>query len=331
MDIKSLINANYRDVSSVLSKKANWMEMDFLDKKTLNYTRPHSEECFNPLGIDSFLFHFKKKDWFNFFPSLFVRDGLLSILHFFYVHPKPDGIKTILILPDTAGSFIPSEWQEQCLLYKIQTHPLKEEVNRSELYLTTTVAAELYNDSNLKQQLDLAQKSQMSLKGLFFRHEPLGEEAVDTNDNRDFEFFNYLKNTIENNLELLDWRSLKSKDLSKVSFLELNENNYWYNDSAVTHHFLSNGASSFDHRYKAETFNEDDCVRISKYHYYKFKTISKEQKKNAESCWKYINEIPSHVFKEEALLDRKAQDYKEIFLCTPEFKSLAKDLINESF
>jgi len=331
MDIKSLINANYRDVSSVLSKKANWMEIDFLDKKTLNYTRPHSEECFNPLGIDSFLFHFKKKDWFNFFPSLLVRDGLLSILHFFYVHPHPDGIKTILILPESAGGIVPTSWQEQCLLYKIQTHPLDKEIKRSELYLTTTVASELYSDSYLKEQLSLAKKCNLKLKGLFFRHEPLGEEAVDTNDNRDFEFFNSLQDAIGSKIELLDWRSLKSSDLSKASFLELNHNNFWYNDSAVTHHFLSNGADSIDQRYKAETFNQDDCVRISKYHYYKFVNISKEQIKTAESCWKHINEIPSHVFEGEALLDRKARDYKEIFLCTPEFKSLAKDLINESF
>ncbi len=331
MNIKSLINESYRDVSSVLSKKSNWMEMDFLDKKTLNYTRPHSEECFNPLGLDSFLFHFKKKDWFNFFPSLLVRDGLLSILHFFYLHQNPNGIKTILILPESAGNLVPKEWQEQCLLYEIKTHPIHEKVNRSELYLTTTVASELYSDSFLNEQLIQAQKSNLDLKGLFFRHEPLGEEAVDTNDNRDFEFFSSLQEVLSRKIELVDWRTIKSSDLSKSSFIELNQNNYWYNDSAVTHHLLGSGANSIGDRYTEEKFDDNDCLRISKYHFYKFRSLSSAQKEKGIKSWNHVNQIPAHVFKGEAFLDRKAQDYKEIFLCTKEFKSLAKDLINESF
>lgn len=328
LSIKEIVSKNMSDHSSVLAKKANWMEMDFLDKKMLNYTRPHSEGFYNPLGLDSFLYHFKKIEWFNFFPTLLVKDGLLSILHFFWRFQAPGKIKTRLILPKEAAVLVPTAWQDQCLFYEIGRHPV-EEIKCNKLFLTTLVTPELYTKETLREKLAMAKNSSLPIAGLFFRHEPLGEEAVDTNENWDFKFFSELTALLDGEFELCDWKSVRGSDLSHASFLELNDNSYWYNDSTVAHSFLSQGAVPLGTIYPIMEFSEDECLRISRYHFYKFSELTKEQRDTGANCWKEISSLPHHIFAGECSLDRKVQDYKKIFLCTPEFKSMALDMVKK--
>ena len=330
LNISSIIERNYNDFSSVLAKKSNWMEMDFLDKKILSYTRPHSEDTYNPFRMSTFLYHFKKTEWFNFFPILMIRDGHLSILHFFYNHPEPKDINTIFILPYSARNIIPPAWQDQCLIYQIKRDDDYVLDKAKNLYLTTSVSSDLYELEYIEKCLQLASKKALPLYGLFFRHEAFGEESIDTNDNHDYTFLNKLNSLTNQTIELVDWKKTQNSDLSHSSFMNLNQNNFWYNDSSVSHLFLSQGAKPLNNKtYPFEKYNKETDIKISQYHFYHLEQVSRSARAEGARCWEYIEGIPSHVFPDEKLLDRKAQDFKKIFICSKEFKSLSLDLVRE--
>lgn len=330
LDIKSIIHGQYEDYSAVLAQKSNWMDLDFLDRKLLTFTRPFSETFYNPLGLASFLFHFKNVEWFNFFPVLFVRDGLISILHFFYEHPTPNGITTTLILPQSAKNFVPAAWQGQCCFYSIKRHnPIDKPVVEN-IYISTMVNSELYTLEDLEKRLKLVAKLNLPVKGLFTRHQPLGEEKIINHDNHDFEFFKLVNDILGDKLELINYLTFEQRDLSRSSFLELNQFDSWYNDNIIVHRLLAQGAvPAVKEQYSVEKFNIDDSIRISKYHYYKLFSLDSESKKKGKECWEFINKLPSHIFENEKELDRKAQDFHQVFLCTPEFHSLTNYLVKK--
>ena len=328
LDIKDIIHGSFDDYSAILAQKSNWMDLDFLDRKLLTYTRPYSETFYNPTGLATFLYHFKKKEWFNFFPILCSRDGLISILHFFYNHPTPEGISTTLILPVSAKNLIPTAWQDQCLFYGIRRHKTEEKIKPESIYISTMVNSDLYSMENIQAKLDLIKKSGLPVKAMFLRHQPLGEETIVTHDNHDFEFFKQVEKTLGDKLTLIDYRGFENADLSRSQFMELNQYNTWYNDSIFTHELLAQGSTPLlNDQYGEEKFDEDSCIRISKYHFYKISKIESKNKKDGAECWDFVNSIPSHVFEGEKDLDRKSQHYHEVFLCTPEFKSLTKNLV----
>jgi hypothetical protein len=329
--IQTLINSSYSDYWNLIATQAKWMDHDYLDRKLTHYAAPHSTPYYSPMGLNTHLYHFKDLNWLNFFPALFIRDGLISILHFFYMNPYPNDISTVLIIPKGSDFLVPSAWQEQCITYSMHTYLNGNIEDTDDLYLISTVNKLLFTPGDLERKIksiqQIPQSKEKNIKGLFFRNTPLGEENTFFQDGHDYDFFKTIHEQFNNEIKVINWEQVKSTSLIRSSFVELNKFDSLYSDSSVSHHFLRNGSISLDCKYPHKEFNHDSCLRLSKFHFFEFKEIKNSSKEKSEKVWKAIRNLSPVVLSGEKNIDRSLREFSQVHLCSKEFESMAKDII----
>jgi len=321
ISIEEIINRDYSEQSELVVKKEKWMQPDYLDKKYLHFGRPHSEDYFNPAGTPFFLIHFKELSWLNLFPAIFVRDGLVSIAHFFFKFPKPEGINSILLLPKEAEGLIPKSWLSTCLLYELKRFKNTSSSSLETIYITGSINENNYNINEIENDLKNLKKTHShNFKALLFDNIQLGKEYTPNTNHHNVKFYNMLFRVFGESLEFVNWEESKEASFSETAFFEINQNKLNNSDSFVTFNFLSGGSTPLNEdRYLESTFSKNS-LRVSKYHFLEFS--HPEESKKSLKLWDEINSLREHVLSGEKQLTRTYKNFEKVHLCTPEFESI---------
>lgn len=321
INIEEVINKDYSEHSELLNKKDNWMQPDYLDKKYLHYSQPHTEDYYNPAGIPFFLVHFKELSWLNLFPTIFVRDGLVSIAHFFFKFPNPLGVSSVLLLPVEAQDLIPSAWRENCLLYDIKRYKEMLSDEFDTIYITGSVCENSYDFKKIEHKLrDLKKKYSNKFTSLLFDNIQLGREYTPDTNHHNVKFYRMLFNIFGDDLELKNWVESKEANYNNSAFFEINDNKINNSDSFVAFNFISGGSLPLNEdRYLEGDFTKN-CLRVSKYHFLSFSHPKESEK--SKKLWKEIDSLRDHVLAGEKHLSRTYKNFEKVHLCTPEFESI---------
>jgi len=322
-----LIHRDYQEYTELINNKKKWLEPDYLDKQYTHYSQPHTQEYHNPIGAPLFLVTIKKLEWLNMFPLIFVRDGITSIAHFFYKHPTPKNIISTLAIPKEAESVIPEAWIDHCITYSTKRFKRDDIAPRDNIVLVSSISENLYCLKELKEKFcEIKNKFRLPVSAIVFDNIKLGEEFRMDYNLHNADFYRTLFEIFGSDFTINNWFSSKDVDYSNSYFYETHKNNLNFSDSFVTHLFLSQGAQPLNNRYIEDDF-EDNCKRISRYHFLKFEvaTLNKESNK----LWSFIKTSEDLLLSGEKLLNRSMQDFEKISLCTPEFENIIKDYIND--
>jgi hypothetical protein len=322
LDIKSILSRDYSEYSELVSKQNNWMNPDYLDKKYLHFSRPHSEPYYNPLGVPFHLVHIKELSWLNLFPTILARDGLISIAHFFFRFPLPVNIDSTLLLPKEAQAIIPKAWLSNTLLYKIRTDKEQQEKDFNTIYITGSINEQNYNLENLKSNLaELKRKyPKKNYKALVFDNIQLGKEYVSDSNHHNISFYNTLFEIFGSEIKFVNWQDSKENNFENCAFYEIEQTKVHYSDSFVSFNFLSKGTINLNSDRYSPLDKSDNTIRISKYHY--LELSHPESSKESDQIWSEIELLKDCVLTEEKNLNRTHKDFSKVWLCTQEFESI---------
>ncbi|OUR93622.1 hypothetical protein A9Q84_19325 [Halobacteriovorax marinus] len=321
INIEEVINRDYSEHAELLNKKDSWMQPDYLDKKYLHYSQPHTEDYFTPAGVPFYLVHFKELSWLNLFPTIFVRDGLTSIAHFFFKYPTPNGVETTLILPIEAEELIPAAWLENCLLCDIKRYKDANLGKVETIYITGSICENTYNFKEVEKELrELKKNHQQKFKALLFDNIQLGNEYTPNSKQHNVHFYKMLFNIFGDDIEVLNWGESKEANYSNSAFFEINQNKLNFSDSFVTFNFISGGSLPLNSDRYLESDFTNNSLRVSKYHFLEFSHPTASPK--SEELWSEIETLKSYVLTGEEHLVRTHKNFELVHLCTPEFESL---------
>ena len=323
INIEKLIKYDFSQHSELQNKKNSWIEPDYLDKKLLHYTRPHSDEYHTSFGVPFYLFHIKKLEWLNLFPAFFIRDGLISIAHFFYRFPMPKGINSVLILPKEAEALIPESWINNCLIYETYSYKRERKNKITTTYITGSVAKRNYELSSIINKLKEIKTE--SIKALLFDNVELGKEFVTDSNFHNLELYKELFKVFGNRISFQNWNETKDSNLNNSDFFEIEENKLNHSDSFVSFTFLSGGSTPVNKDRFFEADFDKSCVRLSKYHFIKLSKAEGSEK--SKNLWLDITKLKDFVLHGEKNIVRTYNNFTKVHLCTSEFESIIENAI----
>ena len=82
---------------------------------------PSSEDFFHPWN-PVFGSVFRTTNQLKAYPALLLKDGALSLVDFFFRFPNPTVETPTIIVHADLAFLVPDSWQQQCFLYRLETH-----------------------------------------------------------------------------------------------------------------------------------------------------------------------------------------------------------------
>lgn len=222
---------------------------------TFRYFKPHSQPYYSVLR-PVFLNQLSGTETFSCFSPLLVRDGLLSLAYFFHRYPSPPvgDDDTLFIVNHRFAPFVPLAWKGHTTYYSLTSTPTGQRepfAQKNDVYLILTPIDER------QCSLDFLRGRLRALREFFGARIPEMRFHVvtllTTTMARDFQdvevksqyFFKCAMEIREHlgaNIAAVSWDELQGKNIQGSCFLDLNEHDFYYSDSFVTHHLLSHGA-----------------------------------------------------------------------------------------
>ena len=238
---------NSADLYSQFNSSKLWIKDSELLKKTMSWLGFHAESYFSPLR-GCFLFELDSMQSLDYFSPLHARDGVLTLLQFFFKNPKPLTSKTLLLVHERLENLIPDQWQSNCLVYKKspKNPPFKTTAKKRLIIMNSALGANHCSASFARTAIEnfkeLAGEIESFTLVNFMSKNNLEKDALETLSKEQLEVFVQLTNQFGDKVEILTPQELYAEDLSNSKYFDLNEFNYFYSDSAFEDLVLCRGA-----------------------------------------------------------------------------------------
>jgi hypothetical protein len=232
------------ELSSLFKNSQLWSLNSEQGRQMLRILGKHSHDFFSPLRT-LFLFEIKSLEALSYFSPVLVRDGALTLLHFFYKYPEPTNPQGLILVHHRLRNLIPHSWRPHFLTYDItstESSPVSQLLLIPSMfgprqcrpkYVSETITAAL--KITAKGQYDITccpiaaqnQEDYLTLDRLTAHYSELMIEIC---------------NNSRRPAQVIKHSELESKDFSGWNFLDLNEYNYFYSHSYLEQFLLNNGA-----------------------------------------------------------------------------------------
>lgn len=253
---------NFQDIQHVISKNSMSIELLSLFRNrnlwsaetgkaqgTLTFLSHHARPYFSPLRA-SFLFEFKSLEALTFFSPVLVRDGAMTLLHFFYKNPNPPK-NLFLIVQKKLKNLIPSSWRSHVLLYDIQNQCRALNSNKKILFLVSSFGDRQnsleYTQKILKNigLLNQDENIEIAICPVSSQNKEIAliQDALTTQYS---ESIFQIANSFGVSPKLTTVSNLNGKDLSDWLFVDLNEYSFYYSDSFLHHLLCLQGARPYN-------------------------------------------------------------------------------------
>ena len=331
IDLKSIVenlklSERSVDLQNHFNNSKMWRKENDVVQGTIRWLGFHSENYFSPFRA-CFLFEFASLQTLDYFSPLHCRDGAMTLLHFFLKNPKPCSEETVLLIQERLENLIPETWKDQCLLYK--------KVSKPKAFETAAPKKLIIMNSNLGQKqcsTRLLEKLATNEKTLRNQFDELvivnfTPYILDTSPGRDQDTRHFCENilNIANAIQLpttirapLD---LQNQDLSNSGYLDLNEYNFYYSDSAFENLILEKGAKSILENRRTDCVYKSD---LSFYHEIQFFKPNPKLKPEAEKIVQLFKKS-SHVLEAE-LQHKPLEVHSMVKIVSSPFEDYAYEL-----
>jgi len=217
----------------------------------------HTNTHFSP-ARSLFLYQLKSLDALSYFSPMQVKDGIATLLGFFYEHQNPSSPEQQLLIPKKFDSLIPKSWIEQIFLYEHKTIQ-RTESKRNKLVLIVSALDE--------KQISLPGLDRLILKLTSYNTFSevnvivMPQKSLFAQD-KIMAFQIQLVLKIQKawphaQIKLLN--DFNSSTLADHCFIDLNEYSFYYGHSALTDFFLQRGALDFS---ALQNTKQDSLLKI---------------------------------------------------------------------
>lgn len=325
---ENLISPPNSDEIHHWQNKLEWLKLDYLDNKINDYILPNHYEYYS--GLTSFfLYNIKDIESLNYFNSILVRDGSLTLIKFFHQNPHPKHIKTKLVIHKNLYYLIPLAWKNQTLLYETQS--MTQEPKKPEAFflfgnLDPFHCSKQYLEYKLKSILNKykIRENNCPIFVTLMANELNNERIIEKENKFLLEFISKTANILGENITYKTWDELRDFDFHNCLYFNLNQYDHLFSDSYVDYHFLSKGAYPIP---RTDHQPIQQKVELSPFH---FINISNQFPDNyyiiAQKISDEIKFYNNNIFKEEFLLNRKVDYFSDVKICTPELLSYSNHL-----
>lgn len=208
---------------------------------TLTFLSHHSRSYFSPFRA-SFLFEMKSLEALSYFSPVLIRDGGMTLLHFFYRHPTPPNPEILLFVHKKLQNLVPIKWRPQVLYYDIKN---KQQANLTPLNLKILFLVSAYGErqnsliytQNILQKIQkLAQDRPLEISVC-----PISSQNKEDSSTSDILTAHYTQTVLQiaaatkTTPSMQTVSDLQNKDLSNWNFIDLNEHCFYYGDSFLQH------------------------------------------------------------------------------------------------
>ncbi len=235
-----------------------WQKDDLWTAESTKFLEPHSVPYFSPL-CPLFFQQIKSIEVLDFFSPVLVRDGFLSLMDFFYRHPAPASTSPteggVLVVNWRFAPFIPKAWSDRICFYENRSRRAPDATHagsRVVLLLISAIDERQASLASIQRRLrELKHALEKTgatpkVKVISFFNRIYARTRVGTEDKSRY-YFKILKlihAEFGGHAEDASWDEVKNSDLHHSCFLDLNEHDFYYSDSAVTQHLLRSGAAA---------------------------------------------------------------------------------------
>jgi hypothetical protein len=332
LEIRRELLAGSRSVEllSEFRKTENWQRSEIQVKVTQELLGVHYRPYFSPFRA-AFLFEMKPQSIIRFSPVL-ARDGALTLLHFFYQNPLPMDPAVRILVNRSLLSLVPRAWRKNILPYGlVDKSPQKETQTFKVIFVLFGLGLKQSRMAYVEKQIETvmakAQGRKMEVQCLTVwsgieETAPIRDEL---NRHQNEILVEIASRTGCRPLN----RTIKELEMSHLTdwhFCDLNEFNFFYADSYLTHFFYSHGASPVG---KNETFHGEALLQIPLSFYHDLRVdmyqISESSDEIVDQAFSDFNS--SYILKSEILNYKPEKFTFKDKLCTPSFEEFAYWLI----
>lgn len=270
---ESLISDRLRKIRK-LDEIQLFEDLDFWQAKTPasgrfeRFLDPHSKHYFSMLR-PVFLHQLRSVQVLDVLSPVLARDGLLTLLHFFQRNTKPTGENVCLLLPPRMAPVVPEAWQKQVVYFTLESRvapPAKGELKAFYIHFTIIDEKQASLDfirarlKAVRNRLEHEPNARVCFNVSYNRTAEKGQKGFDRKSAYFFEITKVIFNELGARPEYVTWEELKSESFSKSLFWDVNEFDFYYSDSFVSHFFLGKGSVAWGSREEGlKTFEEIDC------------------------------------------------------------------------
>lgn len=261
MDKKSKILINGKFAPYYYTDLLDWFARNGVSYKNHRETLPHHsknlihylwpmsiqyQSSLNPI----FLCESPSFAQLNQCPAWLIRDGLVPLLWFFHLNPKPIGFKTRFFIHQSLEAFVPAPWRSKVGTYQIRSNHKPQSHKPSNILFvgnlfpdstspdTTLHILDTFIQKFGKNHLKFSNKfAYFSSKTNRFRQDTEHFFAPD--------FYLKIYKKIGTDIEILNWAQFESQVYARNALIVNINDDFLCADSFLIHHALAGGAHLF--------------------------------------------------------------------------------------
>lgn len=310
--------------TNIFNRRETWNPQDYLEEKYLEFMTPHAFGYFSRLR-PMFSFEVKSLSSINNFSHVLFRDGILFLLRFFKTYPKPNKLKTKVLISKDLAFIVPEAWKKNVLLYNTVVEPTKSSVVRDELVLSVSFGETSFCKESFETLSKLV-KTKSEIKKvtiLPFYNVIRGEDHLSYDRAYLFQQMEVIRRALAPlEIEFIEYSQRGHLSYEKVFYHCFHPGKVYFNDSRLDHEFYGGGALPIG------TVLESYDVPLSPYHGMKILPFALDQKQLKLKT--ILNSLSDMSFS-EPIPNRDKEDFFEIFYYSKSLLKLADELGRELF
>jgi|GEM_PF-5226229 len=307
-------------------KRSNWSVNDQVTADALAQLGLHGKDYFSPLHA-SFLFEYKSLEAVAYFSPLLVRDGVMTLLHFFFRNPQPN--EGVMLLLDQRLAFcVPKAWQDNVLFSRLQSRAVQDGWKPQKLLFVLSDLGPWHCQSEELEKIyqrvaaiDGAQK--LPIHFLLNTAETLDSwEVHNEMQARGLQQMTFFQTRFQQFGEVVSLHQIAEADLRNWAFVDVNPRLFYYADSYLKNILWSRGAVDLEGL--ADDRRADVELPLSFFHSLRVGQLPLIQNEATE---KMLGQ-----FRQDSVLGAQEKYYrpqriaKDSKTCTPAFEKMAFEI-----
>ncbi len=311
--------------TNLFNRRPSWNNEDSLDEKYLEYMLPHSKAYFSRLR-PLYSFEIKKLGALNSFSHVLLRDGLVFLLRFFHLNPRPLALQTKVFIHRDLAFVVPEAWKSHIYLYETVSYtPERPRANSSKNLVIAINLHEGQKKANLSRLLEPYKDKAQFLYVLPLFQVMRGEDFL---NQKRADVFNLVRELFPKEAKMVDLEELSHLYAKETSFIHCNPQRTFLSDSSLEHRWLSQGYTSPLIKEVARVRDDATLVSLSPYHGMKLSLFEtpKWQEPLRVRLYEQLQFPSGALFQGEPQFNREIEDYYKIFYYSSGLLELAKNL-----
>lgn len=277
---------HYREYNTSVFHYEREFELLSRIEKAVQTISQRGEHYYNPIP-SIFLLKINCLKLISFYPAVFCRDGLFTLLNFFQRFPTPGSCKTIMLIKADFISYVPASWHKHIVFYEFGMFQGLNNLTLNEPCNSLIIKGLSTDFTNLNPAMvkKILEKKYDKVKILLFNRNNhfLNKDWVGDKENvhRLESFYPQLYSSLKNqtNFEFLDLDDLRQlKNYHHYKFFDIGNKNYYIGDDYIDFFLLSKGAIP-DCKLENRKTGGNEIISLSPYHGYrllKYEDIKRE-------------------------------------------------------